>query len=165
MENHNRTERVPVDEYTIEHILPRNENLSARWRDELGSEWQCVQETWLHTLGSLTLTGYNAEYSDRPFAEKRDMQGGFKESPLRLNEGLSTLDKWNEEAIEARAERLAQMATKVWAIPSLEAEVFESYRPRGEKAAGYSIDAHAHLAHGSPESSSPIAQYAVSRTP
>lgn len=150
MENHNRKERVPVDEYTIEHILPQNENLSARWRDELGPEWQRVQETWLHTLGNLTLTGYNAEYSDRPFADKRDMKGGFRESPLRLNEGLSTLNKWNEEAIKARAAQLAQMATKVWAIPSLGAEVLESYRPRGEKAAGYSIDDHTHLVRGSP---------------
>lgn len=150
IENHDRKERVPVDEYTIEHILPQNENLSARWRDELGPEWQRVQEAWLHTLGNLTLTGYNAEYSDRPFAEKRDMKGGFKQSPLRLNEGLSSLDKWNEEAIKVRAERLARMATEVWAIPSLEAEVLELYRPRGEKAAGYSIDDHTHLAHGSP---------------
>src|SRR5690625_125491 len=74
LENHGRKERVPVDEYTIEHILPQNENLSAKWREALGSDWQRVQESWLHSLGNLTLTGYNAEYSDRPFAEKRDMQ-------------------------------------------------------------------------------------------
>lgn len=78
------------------------------------------------------------------------MKGGLRESPLRLNEGLSTLNKWNEEAIKARAAQLAQMATKVWAIPSLGAEVLESYRPRGEKAAGYSIDDHTHLVRGSP---------------
>ncbi len=56
--------------------------------EALGPEWERIQQTWLHTLGNLTLTGYNSEYSDRPFAEKRDMTGGFKESPLRLNEGL-----------------------------------------------------------------------------
>jgi len=33
-------------------------------------------------LGNLTLTGYNAEYSDRPFAEKRDMRGGLREPSL-----------------------------------------------------------------------------------
>src|SRR5258708_7851743 len=100
LENHGRKERVPVDEYTIEHILPQNENLPARWREALGSDWQRVQKTWLHTLGNLTLTGYNAEYSDRPFAEKRDMKGGFKESPLRLNEGLGTLHSCNEANIQ-----------------------------------------------------------------
>ena len=97
LENFGRKERVPVDEYAIEHILPQNENLSTKWREALGSEWQRVQETWLHTLGNLTLTGYNAEYSDRPFAEKRDMPGGFKESPLRLNERLGTLDGWGPD--------------------------------------------------------------------
>ena len=150
IENDGRKERVPVDEYTIEHILPQNENLSAKWRDELGPEWQRVQETWLHTLGNLTLTGYNAEYSDRPFSEKRDMKEGFRESPLKLNEGLSSLDKWDEAAIKNRAERLAAVAAGVWAVPSLQAEVLESYRPRGEKAAGYTIDDHPQLAIGSP---------------
>ena len=47
------------------------------------------QQTWLHTIGNLTLTGYNSEYSDRPFTEKRDMPGGFKESPLKLNQNKS----------------------------------------------------------------------------
>ena len=149
LENDGRKERVPVDEYTIEHILPQNENLSAKWRDELGPEWQRVQETWLHTLGNLTLTGYNAEYSDRPFSEKRAMKGGFRESPLKLNEGLSSLDKWDEAAIKNRAERLAAVAAGVWAVPSLQAEVLESYRLRGEKAAGYTIDDHPQLAIGS----------------
>ena len=50
LENHGRKEHVPVDEYTIEHILPQNETLSAAWREALGPEWQRVQETWLHTL-------------------------------------------------------------------------------------------------------------------
>ena len=72
--------------------MPQNENLSQAWRSALGDKWQTVQETWLHTLGNLTLTGYNAEYSDRPFLEKRNMQGGFKESPLRLNEGWGRLN-------------------------------------------------------------------------
>ena len=150
LENHGRKERVPVDEYTIEHILPQNENLSAKWRDELGLEWHRVQGSWLHTLGNLTLTGYNAEYSDRPFPEKRDMKGGFRESPLKLNEGLSGIDKWDEAAIKNRAEHLATVAAGVWAVPSLQAEVLESYRPRGEKAAGYTIDDHPQLAIGSP---------------
>ena len=150
LENHGRKERVPVDEYTIEHILPQNENLSAKWRDELGPEWHRVQESWLHTLGNLTLTGYNAEYSDRPFPEKRDMKGGFRESPLKLNEGLNGLDKWDEAAIKNRAERIAAVAAGVWAVPSLQAEVLELYRTRGEKAAGYTIDDHPQLTIGSP---------------
>jgi uncharacterized protein with ParB-like and HNH nuclease domain/predicted transport protein len=150
LENHGRKERVPVDDYTIEHILPQNQNLSAKWREALGHDWQRVQETWLHTLGNLTLTGYNSSYSDKPFAEKRDMKGGFKESPLRLNEGLGTLETWNENTIQARAQRLAEQAAKVWVAPALPAEVLEMYRPKAEQPAGYTLVDHVHLADGSP---------------
>ena len=150
LENHGRKERVLVDEYTIEHILPQNENLSPIWRNELGDDWQRVQETWLHTLGNLTLTGYNPEYSDRPFADKRDMKGGFRESPLKLNEGLGTCEAWNEAAIRERADRLASIATKVWTLPSLSAEVLESYSPRSERVVRYTIDDHSNLTAGLP---------------
>jgi uncharacterized protein with ParB-like and HNH nuclease domain/predicted transport protein len=149
LENYGRKEHVPVDEYTIEHILPQNENLSVMWRETLGPEWQRIQEKWLHTLGNLTLTGYNAEYSDRPFVEKRDMTGGFKQSPLRLNEGLGALETWDETAIQERAVRLAALATEVWAAPMLPAEVLETYRPKAERAAGYTIDDHPNLANDS----------------
>jgi len=151
LENHARREHVPVDEYTIEHILPQNEKLSQKWRDALGPDWQRIQSTWLHTLGNLTLTGYNSEYSDRPFAEKRDMKGGFRESPLRLNEGLGAVDNWDEAAIQARAARLAKTAASVWAPPMLPPEVLEAYRPKGEPLpAGYTIDDHQQLGYESP---------------
>lgn len=150
LENHGRKERVPVDEYTIEHILPQNENLSAKWRETLGPEWQQVQARWLHTLGNLTLTGYNAEYSDRPFSDKRDMQGGFKQSPLRLNEGLGTLQTWNETSIQARAQRLAEQAVTVWRAPSLTAEVLATYRQVPQVSSSYDLSDHPHLAAGSP---------------
>ena len=116
-ENYARKEHVPVDEYTIEHIMPQNPELSATWRTALGPDWKRVQDTWLHTLGNLTLTGYNSEYSDRPFVEKRDMAGGFRQSPLRVNEGLGQLEAWTEGTIQARAAKLADIAVKVWAAP------------------------------------------------
>lgn len=145
MENHGRKERVSVDEYTIEHILPQNENLSVEWRATLGPEWMRVQQTWLHTLGNLTLTGYNSEYSDRSFTEKRDMVGGFKESPLKLNAGLSQIERWNEDAIKARAGRLADMAVEVWTAPKLTAQELAIYRPKFGPAVGYSITDHPNL--------------------
>jgi uncharacterized protein with ParB-like and HNH nuclease domain/predicted transport protein len=146
LENHGRKERVPVDEYTIEHILPQNPDLPAAWKQALGGEWQRVQQQWLHTLGNLTLTGYNAEYSDRPFAEKRDMTGGFKQSPLRLNAELGQLDAWNEAAIRERAGRLANQALAVWTAPRLDAATLASYQPEMAPATGgYSIEDHPHL--------------------
>ena len=146
LENHGRKERVPVDEYTIEHILPQNPDLPAAWKQALGPEWKRVQEQWLHTLGNLTLTGYNAEYSDRPFGEKRDMAGGFKQSPLKLNTGLGQLDAWNEAAIQERAGRLADQALAVWTTPKLDAATLAAYQPeKVPSPSGYTIDDHPHL--------------------
>ena len=117
LENHKRKERVEVGQYTIEHIMPQN--LSDEWVEALGGEEksELIQQKWLHTLGNLTLTGYNPEYGNKPFPEKRDMEGGFNESPLHLNEGLGQVDEWNESAIKDRAERLARLATKIWKAP------------------------------------------------
>jgi len=75
LENFGREERVSVDEYTIAHIMPQNENLSPEWQNDLGPEWKNIHEKWLHTLGNLTLTGYNSKYGDNSFREKRDMEG------------------------------------------------------------------------------------------
>ncbi|MGH8589442.1 MAG: GmrSD restriction endonuclease domain-containing protein [Gammaproteobacteria bacterium] len=147
MENHDRKERAPVDEYTIEHILPQNENLSPQWKADLGPEWERIQKTCLHTLGNLTLTGYNPELSDRPFIEKRDMKGGFAESPLRMNQGLAKLDGWTEEAIRERGGRLAAQAASVWPAPSLPADILDAYKPKAQ-ATGYSIKDHPHLITG-----------------
>ena len=146
MENHGRKEIAQLDEYTIEHIMPQNENLSSEWREALGDDWTTVQETWLHRLGNLTLTGYNPELSDRPFAQKRDMEGGFMDSPLRMNRDLAALDTWDEAAIRKRSGNLAQKAVTIWLAPSLPEDVLAQYRPIVDQRAAYSIDTHPHLA-------------------
>ena len=150
MENQGRKEHVPVDEYTIEHILPQNKNLSTAWKTALGPEWERVQQTWLHTLGNLTLTGYNSEYSDRSFPEKREMEGGFRVSPIKLNAGLGQLTAWNETTIQERAGRLADQALDVWTSPKLDAAVLAAYQPeKSSSTGGYTIDDHPYLAKGS----------------
>lgn len=136
LENDGRKEPVSVADYTIEHILPQNKDLSEAWRHDLGERWQEVQATWLHTLGNLTLTGYNSEYSDRPFLEKRDMEGGFAQSPLRLNHDLGKLSIWNEETIQKRADRLADQALRLWPMPSVpQSAVVEAAPTQSEIAA------------------------------
>lgn len=145
MENFGRKERVVVDEYTIEHIMPQNENLSSQWKEDLGQDWQTVQQMWLHTLGNLTLTAYNSEYSDQAFKDKRDMDGGFKVSPLKLNAGLGQLPKWDEEQVKIRAATLSQTALKVWQSPVVDEETLESYRSEKKAGTGYSIQDHSNL--------------------
>ena len=156
LENHGRKERVMVEDYTIEHILPQNEALSKEWQVELGTDWQRVQQDWLHTLGNLTLTGYNSEYSDHPFAYKRDQVTdkdgnpvGFAHSPLKLNLGLGKVSQWNETTIKDRADRLATDAAKVWGAPQLADDVLDAYRPAAAKPGQqYGVADHAHLTAG-----------------
>jgi len=154
LENHERKERVEVEKYTIEHILPQNENLSAKWQEALGSDWKRIQRELLHTLGNLTLTGYNSEYRDRSFLEKRDLEEngepkGFKNSPLKLNSGLGLLEQWTEDAIKDRAKKLSAKAVEVWNAPTLTAEVLARYQPKATSVAGFTIDDHPQLL-GSP---------------
>ena len=144
-ENFGRKEHVTVGDYTIEHIMPQNDSLSGKWQEALGQEWERVHQTWLHTLGNLTLTGYNSEYSDKPFLEKRDMTGGFGESPLRVNAGLGQVEQWDEEAIRGRAARLAGAALTVWPAPKIPPDVLAAYRPAAGEVATYSIDDHPYL--------------------
>ncbi len=156
LENHERKERVIVEEYSIEHVMPQNEFLSQEWQTELGSDWQRVQRDWLHTLGNLTLTGYNSEYSDRAFSYKRnlvtDAAGnpvGLAHSPLKLNRGFGQVKEWNEKAIKDRADRLAAEASKVWAAPHLTEEVLNVYRPEAiNPGQQYSLNDHPHLLSG-----------------
>ena len=134
-------------DYTIEHILPQNENLSSAWKTALGTEWQRIQQTYLHTIGNLTLTAYNSKYSDKPFTEKRDMDKGFKESPLKLNQGLGTLEQWDEDAIRHRANRLSTMALDVWVAPKIESDVLDCYKSKPAPSS-YTIADHPNLLSG-----------------
>jgi len=127
LENYGRKELVNVDDYTIEHIMPQNKNLSQEWREELGENWRDVHEKYLHTIGNLTLTGYNSELSDNPFLEKRNMAGGFADSPIRLNAELATLEHWNEETIVKRANSIADKAIMIWKYSELPQEILSKY--------------------------------------
>src|SRR5665213_2080200 len=149
LENFQHKELISLDDDTIEHIMPQKEDLTEEWREALGPEWKRIHESRLHTLGNLTLTRYNSEYGKKSFVEKRDMKGGFRQSPLRLNEGLGQLETWDEATIDERAIRLALLATSVWISPVLSEETLDIYRPKDQKLeTAYSVNSYAHLAAG-----------------
>ncbi|WP_187937525.1 DUF262 and DUF1524 domain-containing protein [Helicobacter pylori] len=131
LENFERKERVYAHEYTTEHIMPQT--LKEEWERDLGENFQAIHDKYLHTIGNLTLTGYNPEYSNKSFQEKRDMEKGFKQSPLRLNQSLKDLEVFGEKEIEKRANDLADFALKIWTYPKLDAETLEGYKPKKEK--------------------------------
>ncbi|WRF40322.1 DUF262 and DUF1524 domain-containing protein [Helicobacter pylori] len=131
LENFDRKERVYTNEYTTEHIMPQE--LTEEWERDLGEDFQEIHNKYLHTIGNLTLTGYNLEYSNKSFQEKRGMEKGFKNSPLRLNQGLRDLESFGEEEIKKRANDLADLALKIWTYPKLDAETLEKYKPKKDK--------------------------------
>ncbi|PDX16482.1 DUF262 and DUF1524 domain-containing protein [Helicobacter pylori] len=131
LENFERKERVYAHEYTTEHIMPQTLNLE--WERDLGENFQAIHDKYLNTIGNLTLTGYNEKYSNNSFQEKRDMEKGFKQSPLKLNQSLKDLEVFDEKEIEKRANDLADFALKIWTYPKLEAETLEEDKPKKEK--------------------------------
>lgn len=145
LENYKRKEFVNIDDYTIEHIMPQNPELSNEWQKMLGDDWRVVQSKYLHSLGNLTLTGYNSELSDKPFSQKKTMEGGFNDSPIRLNDFLRKVDTWNTENIEARAKELAEKARQIWFAPNLSQEVLDKYSTEEKTASVYTIEHYEYL--------------------
>ncbi|MEY9575923.1 putative transport protein [Bradyrhizobium diazoefficiens] len=114
LENHGSKEATDTSKYSIEHIMPQNQKLSADWRRMLGDNWRDLQRQWLHRLGNLTLTGYNSSYSDRSFSEKKKIKGGFEESSVRLNKFVREQPIWTPAEMERRGKALASRALSVW---------------------------------------------------
>lgn len=116
--------------FSIEHIMPQNALNSAEWREMLGDDCERVYEELINTLGNLTVTAYNSELSDAPFAEKKaHLKGGFDQDYLVISKELHEVGAWNERTIRERAERLASRALEVWPRPELGVEVVASYKP------------------------------------
>ncbi|GAB0001740.1 DUF262 and DUF1524 domain-containing protein [Helicobacter pylori] len=124
-------ESVNTKGLTTEHIMPQT--LTEEWKKDLGENFQAIHDKYLHTIGNLTLTGYNQEYSNNSFQEKRDMENGFKQSPLKLNQSLKDLESFGEKEIEKRANDLADLALEIWTYPKLDAETLEKYKQKGKR--------------------------------
>jgi uncharacterized protein with ParB-like and HNH nuclease domain/predicted transport protein len=112
IENFNRKEKVNIDKYSVEHIMPQKRNV----------DWNFIDEDsygkYLHRIGNLTLTGYNSEMSNRSFLEKKKY--GFNKSTLTLNAYLQKVDKWDIEEIEKRGKELAKNMLSIWEIPAVD---------------------------------------------
>jgi predicted transport protein len=114
LENYNTKELMDTGHYSIEHIMPQNERLPTPWRSMLGENWREVHKIWLNRLGNLTLTGYNSEYQDHSFDQKKTIKGGFSESAVRLNKFVREQPVWTAVEIEERTHDLARRALQVW---------------------------------------------------
>lgn len=107
--SYNHKEEVPFDKLTIEHIMPQT--LSEWWQKHLGEEWDDIHELYLHTIGNLTLTAYNAELSNDDFITKKNV---LDESHLEMNKYFVNIHKWTKTEIENRTEILAKKTLEIW---------------------------------------------------
>ncbi len=118
-ENFNKKEPISIENLSIEHIMPQNQdnsNLPSYWQQEIGENYQQVWAKYLHTLGNLTLTAYNSELGNKSFADKKIF---FDKSPLKLNESFRDFENWNEDSINKRAEILIAEMLKIWQFPKI----------------------------------------------
>ncbi|MBR3834411.1 MAG: DUF262 domain-containing protein [Lachnospiraceae bacterium] len=107
--------------YTIEHIMPQT--LSNAWKKDLGTNYLEIHDKWINRLANLTLTGYNSQYSNRSFLEKRDTEKGFKDSHLHINAEIAKCEKWTEDEIIQRNNMLKGKFLVLWSYPT------SSYEP------------------------------------
>jgi len=135
---------VSLNDLTTEHIIPQTENLSADWKNSLGSNWNEIWLRCLHTIGNLTLTKYNSQMSDSSFLNKVNMHGGFKEHPLRLNKYIVSQTSWGEEQVSERAAQLGEIARKVWPYPVLSETELAPYCKKDDSSPQYSIESYAY---------------------
>ena len=121
-------EKADTSSLTIEHVMPQT--LSPEWKRMLGDDSDEVHAHWLHRLGNLTLTGYNAEYSNSTFVEKRDRAAGFRESAVFLNKDVAAETEWTSKQMEERGRRLADRALRIWPRLSVNEETLHEARKR-----------------------------------
>lgn len=123
--------------YSIEHIMPQH--LTPGWQRELGENYSQIHQEWLHRIANLTLTAYNARYSNNSFMEKKTMEHGFLDSGIRLNTWISQRDRWTLAELRERNELLMARALKIWASPKTE------FKPARKQLDAYTLEDEAEL--------------------
>lgn len=115
--------------WTIEHIFPQGKNIPDEWVKMVAdgdiSKAIEVQEKQVHTLGNLTITGYNSKLSNMPFVTKRDRKDvyganvGYRNG-LNLNDELVNTDTWTSEQIQERTDKLVGLTLKAFDFDEIE---------------------------------------------
>jgi hypothetical protein len=111
-ESYGHKEPADLEAATIEHIMPVT--LTDAWRAQLGSNAAEIHERSLHTIGNLTLTGYNSELSNLAFAKKKKR---LADSHYELNKYFASTTNWTNEQILQRSAALWEKARRIWPRP------------------------------------------------
>ncbi len=109
-ESFDHKEPADLSSAQIEHVMPQT--LTPAWAHELGENAAEHHARLLHTIGNLTLTGYNPDLSNRPYPEKREL---LSKSHFELNRHFDQVEHWTSATIEARGKAIAERAMRIWA--------------------------------------------------
>jgi len=110
-------EAVGLSKLTIEHVLPQtveNDDAGRNWQAMLGPDRAREHEKWVHTLGNLTLTGYNPELGNNTFVAKQAM---FARSNVSLNGCFAGSIRWGGAEIKQRGVNLGKLIAGIWPRP------------------------------------------------
>lgn len=114
--NFEHKEAVDLSSVTVEHVLPQT--LTPEWIEELGEGAEATHARLLDTVGNLTLTGYNSELQNSPFATKKTL---LQTTHIELNRWILAQSNWTAAQIEERAKLLLPIATSLWVGPAISA--------------------------------------------
>lgn len=137
------TNKEPVDlsnvQISIEHVMPQT--LNEEWEQLLGEKAPEIYDTYLHTIGNLTLTGSNSDLGNEPLLEKKII---YSQSNFALNKDMADAIIWSEYTIRQRAQKLGIVATEIWKHPGEIAKatangVGNNQDPTGKKPTGFSL--------------------------
>lgn len=117
IENDGSNETIDVKSLTIEHVMPQS--LTSKWKADLGSEYEDVWSKYLHTLGNLTITGYNSELGNDSFENKQDIIRTRSKARI-LNEDILSKSTWSAYEIENRAKVLAKKILQMFHFEELD---------------------------------------------
>ena len=117
IENNNSNETLDVKTLTIEHILPQT--LNEVWLHELGENAEDIWSKYVHTLGNLTITGYNSELGQKSFNDKKSIIKNHSKAN-KLNESIISASNWSLEEIINRAMKLADRLLEIFHIDNAE---------------------------------------------
>lgn len=107
--------KVEDSTYSIEHIMPQN--LDESWVTSLGSHYEQIHDQWINSLGNLTVTAYNSQYSNQSFDKKKNCVGGFASSGIRLNHFIAKQSQWGEPEIKERLEWMISQLEQAFLYP------------------------------------------------
>ena len=145
----NIIQKMADGKISIEHVMPQH--LSPHWRNALGPEADRIVEQYLHTFANLTLTGYNVDYSNRPYSDKwngytytkkdKDTKEvktitvyGYKDSAFKLSNYMKLHQQWTEKELIERGKLLLDNFFHLWPM------ITTDYKPLEREVEVVSID-------------------------